>query len=182
MSDKFNTLLHAEFKEWASCQIRKIAGCRRRECRERFPRHRRLAILTCITARASRTCRDACRDCWLTVSFEVGGGENVPGIPGACATRNFTYLVRGQWNDSRESSLCVNYEHHGEDETGNINSSPPSAAYMSHSTGLSLFQVTICRLFGTKTLHSWEQVSVKFEFEFYHFHTRKCIKTCHLPK
>ena len=24
-----------------------------------------------------------------------GGGENVPGIPGACATRNFTYLVRG---------------------------------------------------------------------------------------
>ena len=26
---------------------------------------------------------------------EVGGGENVPGIPGACATQNFTYLVRG---------------------------------------------------------------------------------------
>ena len=22
-------------------------------------------------------------------------GENVPGIPGTCATRNFTYLVRG---------------------------------------------------------------------------------------
>ena len=34
----------------------------RRECRERFPRHRRWAIPTCITARASRTCRDACRD------------------------------------------------------------------------------------------------------------------------
>ena len=32
------------------------------ECRERFPRHRGLAIPTCITARASRTCRDACRD------------------------------------------------------------------------------------------------------------------------
>ena len=39
----------------------------RRECRERFPRQRGLAIPTCITAR----------------------------IPGACATRNFTYLVRG---------------------------------------------------------------------------------------
>ena len=25
-------------------------------------------------------------------------GENVPGIPGACATRNFTYLVRGPWS------------------------------------------------------------------------------------
>ena len=36
--------------------------CMRWECRERFPRHRRLAIPTCITARAWRTCRDACRD------------------------------------------------------------------------------------------------------------------------
>ena len=24
--------------------------------------------------------------------------QNVPGIPGACATHNFTYLVRGPWN------------------------------------------------------------------------------------
>ena len=47
----------------------------RRECRERFPRHRRWAIPTCITARASRTCRDACRDRQLSVSFEIGGGE-----------------------------------------------------------------------------------------------------------
>ena len=31
-------------------------------------------------------------------SFEVGGGKNVPGIPGACATRNFTYLARGPWH------------------------------------------------------------------------------------
>ena len=30
-----------------------------------------------------------------SVSFEVVGGKNVAGIPGACATRNFTYLVRG---------------------------------------------------------------------------------------
>ena len=46
----------------------------RREYRERFPRHRGLAIPKCITARA--------------VSFEVDGGENAPGIPGACGTRN----------------------------------------------------------------------------------------------
>ena len=67
-----------------------------RECRERFPRRRGLAIPTCITARASR---DACRDRYPVVSFEIGGGENVPGIPGACATRNFTYLVRGPYGD-----------------------------------------------------------------------------------
>ena len=32
-------------------------------------------------------------------SLTHGGGENVPGIPGACATRNFTYLVRGPWDN-----------------------------------------------------------------------------------
>ena len=32
----------------------------------------------------------------LTIGFfAVGGRENVPGIPGACVIRNFTYLVRG---------------------------------------------------------------------------------------
>ena len=79
----------------------------RRECRERFRRQRGLAIPTCITARASRTCRDACRDRYLAVSFEVGGRENVPGIPGVCATRNFSYLVRGPWNNlPRHEPYC----------------------------------------------------------------------------
>ena len=32
---------------------------------------------------------------YIAVSFEVCGGENVPGIPCACARRNFTYVVRG---------------------------------------------------------------------------------------
>ena len=62
----------------------------RRECWEHFLRHRGLAI-----RHASRHVRDACRDSKLAVSFEVGGGENVPGIHGASATRNFTYLARG---------------------------------------------------------------------------------------
>ena len=66
-----------------------------RECRERFPRQRGLAIPTCITTRASRTCRDACRDRELAVSFEFGVEENILRTPGACATRNFTYMVRG---------------------------------------------------------------------------------------
>ena len=51
-----------------------------------FPCNRGLVIPTCTTH-----LRDACRDRSLTVSFEGGGGENVPGIHGACATRNFTY-------------------------------------------------------------------------------------------
>ena len=35
---------------------------------------------------------------WCTSgSLTPHGGENVPGIPGACATPNFTYLARGPW-------------------------------------------------------------------------------------
>ena len=64
-----------------------------RECRERFP-----AIAGWPSWHSSRhvrdrTCRDACQGRQLAVSF-VGGGENVPGIPGACVSRNFAYLVR----------------------------------------------------------------------------------------
>ena len=74
-----------------------------------------------------------------------------------------------------------------------VNSSPPSAAYMCHCTGSALVQVIMaCRLPGTKPLpepvlaycqfDSWEQISVKFKSEFYHFHSRKCIWNCRLPK
>ena len=31
--------------------------------------------------------------------LKSAAGENVPGIPGACATCNFTYLVRGPWDE-----------------------------------------------------------------------------------
>ena len=64
-------------------------------CRQRFPRHQRLSIPTCITARVWRTYRDAYRDRQLAVSFGVGGEEYVPGIPDAYATCNSTYLVTG---------------------------------------------------------------------------------------
>ena len=62
-----------------------------------FSRHHGLAITTCNTARVWRTCRGACRDRQLAVSFEVCGGENLPDIPGACTTCNFTYLVKIPW-------------------------------------------------------------------------------------
>ena len=68
---------------------------------------------------------------------------------------------------------------------GTFNPSPPTAAYMCQWTGSVLIQVMVCRLFGVKPLpeptlaycqlDSWEQISVKFESEFCHFHSRKCI-------
>ena len=33
----------------------------------------------------------------LRFPLKSAAGENVPGIPGACATCNFTFLVRGPW-------------------------------------------------------------------------------------
>ena len=69
----------------------------RRECRERFSRHRlqRKPLVsdpdmhhgTCVTH----------VPCCMSRSLTHGGEETVPGIPGACATRNFTYLARGLW-------------------------------------------------------------------------------------
>ena len=71
----------------------------RRECRGRFHRHRQLAFRTCITVRALHTHVPWCMPGWLTSGFfEVGHGQNVPGLPGACASCNFTYLVRGPWH------------------------------------------------------------------------------------
>ena len=67
----------------------------RRECRDCVARNRELAIPSCITPRAWRVWWCMLGSLTRGGSFEVGGGENVPDIPGACATHNFTYLVRG---------------------------------------------------------------------------------------
>ena len=67
-----------------------------------------------------------------------------------------------------------------------FNSSPPVAAYMCQWTRSALVQVmTWCRR-GTKPLPEpmldycqldfWEQISVKFETEFYHFHSKNAFE------
>ena len=42
----------------------------------------------------------------MSRSLTKGGGENVHGIPGACAARNFAYLVRGPWQPDALMLLC----------------------------------------------------------------------------
>ena len=78
---------------WASYQIYKIEGC---ACAGNagnvFSHQCELAIPIYIMARVWCTCRDACRDGSLAVSFKVGSGENVSDIPGACTNHNFAYL------------------------------------------------------------------------------------------
>ena len=66
----------------------------RRECRERFPRHR-LQWKPPVNDPGMHhgTCVTHVPWC-MPGSLTCAGRENVPGIPGACATRNFTYLIR----------------------------------------------------------------------------------------
>ena len=69
----------------------------RRECREHFPRHRfqRKPLVSDPTMHHG-TCITHVPWC-MSGSLPHGGGENFPGIPGACATHNFTYLTRDPW-------------------------------------------------------------------------------------
>ena len=105
---KLNLTVHHSIyePEWSSATnismdlLPDTLNCRlrmRRECQERFPRHRlqRKPLVsdpdthhgTCVTHVP-----------WCMSGFLTrGGGENVLGIPGACATRNLTYLVRGPY-------------------------------------------------------------------------------------
>ena len=70
-------------------------NCRLRMRRERFPRHRlQMKLLVSDPGMHHGTCDTHVPWC-MPGSRTPGGGENVPGIPGACATRNFAYLVRG---------------------------------------------------------------------------------------
>ena len=69
----------------------------RRECRERFPRHRlKRKPLVNDPGMHHGTCVTHVPSC-MSGSLTCGGVKNVPGIPGACAAHNFTNLARGPW-------------------------------------------------------------------------------------
>ena len=83
---------------WASCQIRKIAGAHARgNAGNVFP------VTTGKRSRhASRHVRHAravmhAGIANLRFPLKMAAGKNFPGIPGACATCYFTYLVRDPW-------------------------------------------------------------------------------------
>ena len=72
--------------------------CMRRECRELFPAtdFKGNRYWVSVPGMHHGTCVTYVPWC-ISESPTRGGGENVPGIPGACATCNFTYLARGPW-------------------------------------------------------------------------------------
>ena len=71
----------------------------RREYRERFPHHR-LQRKPLVSDPGMHHCTCVTHVPWcMSGSLTRSGEENVPGIPGACATRDFSCLVRGPCND-----------------------------------------------------------------------------------
>ena len=94
--------------QWASYQIRKNAGC---ACAGNvgngFP-HRRLQRKPLVSDPGMHhdTCVTHVPWC-MPGSLIHCGGQNVPGIPGACATRNFTYLARGPWTTMYKANLGI---------------------------------------------------------------------------
>ena len=69
----------------------------RRECREHFPRCRlQRKPLVCDPGMHHGKCVTHVPWC-MSGSLIRCSGENIPGIPGACATRNFAYMVRGSF-------------------------------------------------------------------------------------
>ena len=84
----------------------------RRECRQRFPRHRLQKQKKALVSNPGMhhgTCVTHVPWC-MSGSLSRGGGENVPGIPGACATHNFMYLARAHVGGSFKFFKC---HHHG---------------------------------------------------------------------
>ena len=66
-------------------------------CRERFLHHRlQRKQLISDPGMHDGTCVTHVPWC-MPGSLTRGGGKNVLGIPGTCASLNFTYLVRGPW-------------------------------------------------------------------------------------
>ena len=79
--------------QWASHQIRKIVGC---ACVGNAGNRLQMKPLINDPDMHHGTCVRHVPWC-MSGSLTRGGGENVPGIPGACATRNSRYLARGPW-------------------------------------------------------------------------------------
>ena len=77
----------------------------RPECRESFPHHRlQRKPLVSDPGMQHGTCITHVPWCMLG-SLTRGDRENAPGIPGACATCNFTYLSRCPWPSVTRSQI-----------------------------------------------------------------------------
>ena len=90
---------------WASCQIRKIAGC---ACAGNvFPRRRfQRKLLVSDPGMHHGTCVTHVPWC-MSGSLTCGGGENVRGIPGACAPAILCIWQEARWHVARRHQARI---------------------------------------------------------------------------
>ena len=100
--DILNDSLHGPLTNYQNYWLRM-----RQEYRERFPRHwlQRKPLVSDPDMHHG-TCAKHVLWC-MSGSLTHGGGENVPGIPGACASRSFAYLERGPCHTA-DAGVCFN--------------------------------------------------------------------------
>ena len=114
-----------------------------RECQERFPRHQlQRKPLVSDPGMHHGTCVTRVPWC-MSGSLTRCGGEHVPGIPGACATRNFTYLARGLWSQhviiAHKTGLNEDPFQHFEWQILNFNT---ISTYLTHQVLKTFFNVS----------------------------------------
>ena len=98
----FNSESMSLLPDTSNCGLRM-----RRECRESFLRHLlQRKPLVSDPGMHHGTCVTHVPWC-MSGSLTRGGGENVPGIPGACATRNLTYLLRDPWDVQYDNVIKI---------------------------------------------------------------------------
>ena len=120
----------------------------RRECRERFPRHRlQRKPPVGDPGMHHGTCVMHVPWC-MSGSLTRSDGENVPGIPGACAIRNFKYQVICPWPEKRTIET-LSYLVHTVTMT-----SHESRVVSNHLSGDCLFKNSLCGYTSKETRKS----------------------------
>ena len=79
----------------------------RRECRERFLRHRLQRKPLVSNPGMHHGTWGTHVPCCMSGSLTRGDGENVPGIPGSCAARNFTHMAWGPYHNFPSHSPMI---------------------------------------------------------------------------
>ena len=126
----------------------------RQDCRERFPRHR-LQRETLVGDPGMHHVTCVMHMPWCMLRSLTRGGENVPGIPGACATHNFAYLVRGPLFQYKDKTVV--WPSHFNNE----NSYTGKDSFLYRYGSLLLRNTCISQMTaGTKSLHNQPKVTL----------------------
>ena len=100
---------HGDVMAWASYQIRKTACCACAGNAGNVSPHRRLQRKSLVSDPGMHRGTCVTRVPWcMSGSLTRGGGENVPGIPGACAP-----TILRIWQEAHASSFCITGHFYG---------------------------------------------------------------------